>query len=180
MNNFTFKDKKLGEYDFNIDQFTFVPTQTSNCIIHAALKVIDKPGNILDTENNIIGRHKGIENYTVGQRKHINVNMNEPLYVIKILADENSIIVGEKEKLGSKEVFIESLNWLGPKHSKLNYDNLNIKVRARQKTVKGSLTVLENFTGKVLLENETSSVAKGQGCVFYNNEDQLLGGGWIK
>ena len=62
----------------------------------------NKPGNILDIENNIIGQHKGIENYTVGQRKHINVNLNEPLYVIKILVNENSIIVCKKEELGSK------------------------------------------------------------------------------
>ena len=140
----------------------------------------NKPGNILDIENNIIGQHKGIENYTVGQRKHINVNLNEPLYVIKILVNENSIMVGKKEQLGSKEFFIENLNWLGPRQSNLNYGNLNIKVRARQKPVRGFLTILENLKGKVVLEDNTNSVAKGQGCVFYNDAEQLLGGGWIK
>ncbi len=69
MNNFTFKDKKLGEYDFNIDQFTFVPTQTSNCIIHAALKVIDKPGNILD-----LGCGCGV--VAILLDKHLNYEMN--------------------------------------------------------------------------------------------------------
>ena len=140
----------------------------------------NKPGNILDTDSNIIGKHNGIENYTIGQRKHINVSINEPLYVLRILANENNIVVGKKEELGSKEVFIEKLNWLGTKHSNLNYDNLNIKVRARQKTVKGSLKFLTDLTGRVLLKDETHAVAKGQGCVFYNDSDQLLGGGWIK
>ena len=59
-------------------------------------------------------------------------------------------------------------------------DNLNIKVRARQKTIKGKLEFLGNNHGKVLLDEHTYAVYKDQGCVFYNNEDQLLGGGWIK
>ena len=141
-----------------------------------------KPGNIFDINNKIIGKHNGIENYTVGQRKHINVSINEPLYVVKISKSNNSIIVGKKEELKSKEIKISQINWLGKKSFLKNKvcENLNIKVRARQKTIKGRLEFLENKEGKVLLNEHTYSVSKGQGCVFYNNEDQLLGGGWIK
>ena len=145
-------------------------------------KGFNKSGNILDIKNNIIGKHKGIENYTVGQRKHINVSINKPLYVTKINKKTNTIIVGKKEELRSKEINISQINWLGKKiPSKYKvYENLNIKVRARQKPIKGKLEFLENDEGKVVLNEYTYAVSKGQGCVFYNNEDQLLGGGWIK
>ena len=145
-------------------------------------KGFKKTGNILDTKNNLLGKHDGIENYTIGQRKHINVSINKPLYVIKIIKETNNIIVGEKEDLKSSVIHIDQLNWLGDKiYIKNKYcDNLNIKVRARQKTIKGKLEFLGNNHGKVLLDEHTYAVSKGQGCVFYNNEDQLLGGGWIK
>ena len=139
-------------------------------------------GDILDIENNVIGKHEGIENYTVGQRKHINVLINKPLYVIKINKSNNSIVVGKKDALKSKEIKIHKINWLGKKSILKNkvHKNLNIKVRARQKPIKGTLEFLENNEGKVYLNEYTYAVSKGQGCVFYNNEDQLLGGGWIK
>ena len=145
-------------------------------------KGFKKPGNILDMKNNIIGKHKGIENYTVGQRKHINVSINEPLYVVKINKENNSIVVGKKDSLKSKQIKIHQINWLGKKSFLKNkvYKNLNIKVRARQEPIKGTLELLENKEGKVLLNDYTYAVSKGQGCVFYDNQDQLLGGGWIK
>ena len=140
-------------------------------------KGFKKPGNILDTKNNVIGKHDGIENYTTGQRKHINVSINKALYVVKINKLNNSIVVGNKEDLKSKEINIHQINWLGKKSFLKNkvYENLNIKVRARQEPIKGKLEFLENREGKVSLNEYTYAVSKGQGCVFYNNEDQLLG-----
>ena len=139
------------------------------------------PGNIVDTDNKILGKHNGIENYTIGQRKQINVSVNQPLYVLRIKKEENIIVVGNKSELASKEVNLENINWLG-KNEKDNYAEkiINIKVRARQNPVKGKLYIMKNMTGKVLLDIETSAVSKGQGCVFYNDKEQLLGGGWIK
>lgn len=145
-------------------------------------KGFKKPGYILDTNNNILGMHDGIENYTIGQRRHINVPINKPLYVVRINKIKNSIVVGNKEELKSKEIYIDQINWLGEKSYFKNRvcNDLNIKVRARQKCIKGKLVFLENKRGKVFLNESTYAVSKGQGCVFYNNNDQLLGGGWIK
>ena len=133
-------------------------------------------------KNNIICKHDGIENYTIGQRKQINVSINKPLYVVKINKSNNSIVVGSKEELKSKEIKIHQINWLGEKSFLENkvYPNLYIKVRARQQPIKGKLELFENKEGKVSLCEHTYAVSKGQGCVFYNNKDQLLGGGWIK
>ena len=148
----------------------------------AKYKGFNKSGDILDTKNKIIGRHDGIENYTVGQRKQINVSINEPLYVVKINKLDNTIVVGKKERLKSKEIRVHQINWLGNETVLKNkvFENLRIKVRARQEPIKGKLEFLEGKEGKVLLDEYTYAVSKGQGCVFYNNEDQLLGGGWIK
>lgn len=146
-----------------------------------SFKTIKKKGSILDIDNNILGKHDGIENYTIGQRKYINVGSNKPLYVIKILKKENNIVVGNKEDLYSKEIFIEDLNWLGPKNKSngKGMKGLYVKVRARQTPVKGCLEIREEKLGKIVLETNTKSISKGQGCVFYNDREQLLGGGWI-
>ena len=144
-------------------------------------KGFNKEGNILDQDNNIIGKHGGIENYTVGQRKRLNIFNKEPLYVTKIKESDNSIVVGQKKDLNSQEIFIDKLNWIGSKRKyyKNICEDLFIKVRARQIPIKGCLQFLENHQGRVILDDSAHSVAKGQGCVFYNKNDQLLGGGWI-
>ena len=142
----------------------------------------NKPGDILNTSGKAIGKHNGIENYTIGQRKHINVNVNKALYVIEIVKKNNTIVVGEKSDLRSQQIYINDLNWLGTKEDlrESNYKNLKIKVRARQTPINGKLKFLDKNQGRVLLDHDAYAVSKGQGCVFYSENDQLLGGGWIK
>ena len=138
-------------------------------------------GDIVDKNNNILGQHLGIENYTVGQRKRLNIAIGKPLYVINILKEENKIIVGEKKDLEEEIINIKEFNWLGPAYysKKKILKNLLIKVRARQKPTLGNLELLGNNMARVILEHKTSGVAKGQGCVIYDKNEQMLGGGWI-
>ena len=130
-------------------------------------------------QGNQIGEHEGIINYTIGQRKGIKISSNKPLYVINIDADNNTIIVGDKECLEVKEIKLRELNILG---SKKEFDSIvNIKVRSTGRLLKAKINLFENFANVEILDKE-SGISPGQACVFYSKDnvgDKVLGGGWI-
>ena len=157
----------------------FVPNGDYASVIKKFRPDSFKPGNILDIQGKQIGKHEGIINYTVGQRKGIKIASNNPLYVIKINADNNTIIVGSKECLEVKKIKLRELNILGSKEEFNNH--VNIKVRSTGRLLKAKINLLENFADVEILEKETG-ISPGQACVFYSKDDlgdKVLGGGWI-
>jgi len=157
----------------------FVPNGDYGAVIRKFRPESFKPGKILDVSGKQIGEHSGIINYTVGQRKGIKISNNEPLYVINIDAENNTIIVGLKKYLEIKELKLRDLNLLGTK--KELDDIVSIKVRSTGRLLKAKLYIGKKFTTVKILEGETG-ISPGQACVFYskdNHGDKLVGGGWI-
>ena len=157
----------------------FVPNGDYASVIKKFRPESFKPGNILDTNGKIIGEHEGIINYTIGQRKGIKIANTDPLYVIKINSEDNSIIVGKKECLEVKEIFLRDLNILGSE--KELKKTINIKVRSTGKLLKAKIEFNSNLAKVKILDKETG-VSPGQACVFYLKDDlgdKVLGGGWI-
>ncbi len=157
----------------------FVPNGDYASVIKKFRPESFKPGNILDTNGKIIGEHEGIINYTIGQRKGIKIANTDPLYVIKINSEDNSIIVGKKEYLEVKEIFLRDLNILGSE--KELKKTINIKVRSTGKLLKAKIEFNSNLAKVKILDKETG-VSPGQACVFYLKDDlgdKVLGGGWI-
>ncbi len=157
----------------------FVPNGDYASVIKKFRPESFKPGKILDLEGKQIGMHEGIINYTIGQRKGIKVSSNNPLYVVNIDADKNTIIVGSKECLEIKEIKLRDLNILGSKDefSKI----INIKVRSTGKLLKAKINILKTSADVEILDKETG-ISPGQACVFYSRDnfgDKMLGGGWI-
>jgi tRNA-uridine 2-sulfurtransferase len=157
----------------------FVPNGDYASVIKKFRPESFKQGKILDIQGNQIGEHEGIINYTIGQRKGIKIASNNPLYVINIDAEKNTIIVGSKECLEVKEIKLRELNILG---SKEEFNNVvNIKVRSTGRLLKAKINLLENSANVEILDKETG-VSPGQACVFYSKDDfgdKVLGGGWI-
>ena len=157
----------------------FVPNGDYASVIKKFRPVSFKPGKILDMKGNQIGEHEGIINYTIGQRKGIKIASNNPLYVVNIDADKNTIIVGNKEHLEVKEIKLRELNILG---SKKEFNNIiNIKVRSTGRLLKAKINLLKNSANVEILDKETG-ISPGQACVFYSKDDigdKVLGGGWI-
>jgi tRNA-specific 2-thiouridylase len=157
----------------------FVPNGDYASVIKKFRPESFKPGKILNMQGIQIGKHEGIINYTIGQRKGIKIASNNPLYVINIDADKNIIIVGAKECLEVKEIQLRELNILG---SKKEFDkNINIKVRSTGRLLKAKINLLENSANVEILDKETG-ISPGQACVFYSKDDvgdKVLGGGWI-
>ena len=138
-----------------------------------------KQGDIFDTDGNLIGKHEGIINYTIGQRKGIGIAYKEPLYVVSINASENKIIVGNREALSIKKIYLKNLNLLSD-IEKYN-DNLFIKVRSTGRLIKAKVR-LHQADAEVNLEENETGISPGQACVFYSKNkfgDKVLGGGWI-
>ena len=157
----------------------FVPNGDYASVIRNFKPESFKKGNILDVKGNIIGKHDGIINFTIGQRKGIRIAHEEPLYVVDIDAKKNEVIVGSKKFLVVKKIYLKNLNIL----SKINSSdgNLFIKVRSTGRLIR-SKVILKNKKAEVeLLERETG-ISPGQACVFYSKTkigDKVLGGGWI-
>ena len=155
----------------------FVTSNSYRDLVNNLNPMENKKGIIYDFDNNILGTHNGISNFTIGQRKGIGISgSREPLYVIDINKDQNSITVGTKEKLKKKVINFKNINWLGgnilPKEL-----GCSAKIRSTQEDLPGILNINSDH-GTFTFEKELDNTSPGQACVFYKN-DQLLGGGWI-
>jgi tRNA-specific 2-thiouridylase len=155
----------------------FVTSSSYRELIHKLKPDLNIEGNFIDTDGNIIGKHLGIANYTVGQRKGLGVGGSEyPLYVLNINKDKNEIILGEQSFLKKNTISIDRINWLDNSIDKHNL-RCSAKIRSTQPETSGKLEVTSNgalFT----FDEEIITTSPGQACVLYLN-DQVLGGGWI-
>jgi tRNA-specific 2-thiouridylase len=156
----------------------FVPNGNYSSVIKKYRPKSFKEGDILDTKGNVIGKHDGIINFTIGQRKGIGISSKEPLYVVRINAKENKVIVGNKDDISIKKIYLRDVNVLGNIE---NDNNLHIKIRSTGRLIKAKINMNNSDAEVDLNENETG-ISPGQACVFYSTNkfgDRLLGGGWI-
>jgi len=157
----------------------FVPNGNYASVIEKYRPESFKKGDILDIKGNVIGKHEGIINYTIGQRKGIKIAHKEPLYVVNIDASKNKIIVGNREALSIKKIYLRNLNLLS-NVEKYN-DNFFVKVRSTGRLIKARIKLDKN-EGEINLEEKETGISPGQACVFYSKNkygDKVLGGGWI-
>ena len=157
----------------------FVPNGDYTSVIKKYRPESFKSGNILDLSGKKLGEHEGIINYTIGQRKGIKISNIEPLYVVNIDADKNTIIVGPKESLIIQNIQLRDLNILG---FKKEFDKtVFIKVRSTGKLLKAKIDFKDKSSNVEIIDGE-AGISPGQACVFYSRDDhgdKLLGGGWI-
>ena len=158
----------------------FVPNGDYASVIEKFRPNSFNKGNIKNIKGEVIGVHNGIINYTIGQRKGIKISDKDPLYVIKIIADKNEIIVGGKEHLIKTKIDLKNLNIM-TKDKKDFEKDLFVKVRSTGKLIKAKIEI-NNTLAKVDLLEEEQGIAPGQACVFYSKNSlgfKVLGGGWI-
>ena len=136
-----------------------------------------KPGLIKDIKGNLLGEHKGLHLYTIGQRKGINCPASEPYYVVSIDIKHNALIVGSKKDLLLKECKVIKINWINQEPA--SPTKVYVRIRYRHKAVEASLLPTGKQTAIVKFKNSQSSITPGQGAVFYIG-DEVIGGGWIE
>ncbi len=135
-------------------------------------------GDVVDIDNNVIGQHNGIYNFTIGQRRGIGVSQPEPVYVKEINKVKNRVVVARKEQIKSKNITLGNTNYLTDQMP------LEVKVRIRStgKLIDAKFTRLDKEKCVINFDISEPAVSPGQACVFYSEDHnglRLLGGGWI-
>lgn len=136
------------------------------------------PGPILDESGRKLGDHKGIIYYTLGQRKGLGIGGGEPLFVTKIDASRNAVIVGSKSDLLAAGLVAGDVNWVGINPPR-DYRELLVKVRLAHKEVPAQVKESSDGSVEVLFDDFQTAVTPGQVAAFYDG-DLLVGGGIIE
>ena len=142
------------------------------------LEVEEKPGNIVDSKGKILGRHKGIWNYTIGQRKGLGIAYAEPLYVIGLNREENTVVVGVREETYNGSFIVSDLNWIALESLTTAMD-CTAKIRSAQAERNARIEPLEGGKVRVTFFHPNDAITPGQSAVFYD-EEVVLGGGIIE
>lgn len=135
-------------------------------------------GDIVDTQGRILGRHKGLPFYTVGQRKGLGLSAGKPLYVIELDRKRNLMFVGEKEQVYGTGLIADRSNWIPMDEL---HQPIRVKAKIRYSHREADATVEPSGDGKVKVEfvQPQEAITPGQAVVFYEG-DMVLGGGWIE
>jgi len=136
-----------------------------------------KPGDIVDTKGKVLGRHNGLAHYTVGQRQRLGLASTERLYVIKLNASSNNLIVGQESQLLNDSLFASNLFWVSGEAPKTPV-NIAARIRYKAPQVAAKLYI-NNGTAQVNFHEPQRAIAPGQSIVFYQG-DTVLGGGIIE
>lgn len=141
---------------------------------------ISKNGNIVLEDGTIVGKHSGITSYTIGQRKGLGISYHEPLYVLKIDAIKNEVIVGKDEKLFKNSIKGTNIN-LFTTDNIFNLDNLECfaKSRSRDRLHKGKIKVINENELEFISEDMFRAVTPGQGLVMYTEEGVVIASSFI-
>jgi len=157
----------------------FIPDNDYRALLQGTMgEEIPFSGAIVDLQGNVLGSHRGIHAYTIGQRHGLGIASKDPLYVYRIRPEKHEIVVAPREHLFSQSLVAEDFHWIGPKS-----DSQTIKVQAqiryRHRPAEGTLTILSADRVRCDFGEPQWSITPGQALVCYEGE-RVLGGGWIK
>ena len=140
-----------------------------------------EPGDILHMDGRVLGRHKGIIHYTIGQRRGLGISDAEPLYVVKVDAERKEVVVGPKEALKQSNIRLMNLNWLGQNTLNEKAEPVFAKIRSTRPPVQAAVRRGPQGSIVTIIDGEYG-VSPGQACVLYDGQGsgaRVLGGGFI-
>jgi tRNA-specific 2-thiouridylase len=159
----------------------FVPQGKYQSVVEKLRPGAIEPGDIVHVDGRLMGRHDGVINFTVGQRRGLGVATGEPLFVVKLDAANKRVIVGPREALGVSRIALKDVNWIGEQVAReddLDGRDILVRVRSTRAPVPAHLSVGAGWS--VILATPEEGVAPGQAAVFYDpTSSRVLGGGWI-
>lgn len=136
-----------------------------------------RPGNFTDLDGKILGQHRGIEHYTIGQRRGLGISAKEPLYVAAINKESNTVVLGKDGDLFSSALEATDMVWPGSYNPRCSFD-ADVKIRLASPPIKARVTAREDGSCTVIFAVRQRAVAPGQSVVFYR-EGVIAGGGII-
>ena len=135
-----------------------------------------RSGNFVTVDGRVVGRHDGIEAYTVGQRKGLGIALGEPMFVVRIDAETNDVVIGPKPSLARRALSARDCNWLVPPGTEPFA--CQVMIRYNSQPVPATVRATDDGRLEVQFDEPCFGVAPGQAAVCYNGE-RVLGGGWI-
>lgn len=162
-------------------EICFVPDNDYGKFLRDAGLVSPHRGEIVDTAGRTLGEHAGIEFYTVGQRRGLGLSGARPLYVVRLDAARNQVVVGPEENLGRTEFEVKDCNWIAWEVPPAAIECV-ARIRYNHPGVGARVLPGPDGGATVRLHEPARAVTPGQACVFYggDGDDQVLGGGWIR
>ncbi|TBN43786.1 tRNA 2-thiouridine(34) synthase MnmA [Paracoccus subflavus] len=158
----------------------FVPDSNYAAVIEKLRPGAADPGDIVDRDGTVLGQHRGVIHYTIGQRRGLGIGgLGDPLYVVRLDPDLRHVVVGPKEALATTIVPVSEVNWLGdgPFAGEIP---VMVRIRSTRPPRPAILRPLDATRAEVELLDPEEGVSPGQACVFYEPEStRVLGGGWI-
>ena len=159
------------------EDICFIPDGDYKSFLENNSDIKPQPGNIVNLEGKILGKHTGLYNYTIGQRKGLGISNPVPLFVLGFNKQKNEVIVGEENQLYKKELTVSNINLLLVDDIK-EWMEVTVKTRYSTKVAKAKIIKLDNKI-KVVFDEPQRAITPGQSAVFYIN-DIVLGGGIIE
>jgi tRNA-uridine 2-sulfurtransferase len=155
----------------------FVPDGDYGALVARLRPETRAPGDIVDSDGAVLGRHGGIVHFTVGQRKGLGLAAPEPLHVLRLEPETRRVVVGPRAALAARHVSLSGVNWLGAQAPAASV-RCAVKLRSAQAPL-GATLALDGHYGEAALDEPVFGAAPGQACVFYDST-RVLGGGWIR
>jgi len=134
-------------------------------------------GEIVTEDGRVIGRHTGVHQFTIGQRKGLGSAAGKPLYVLAIDPKNNRVVVGEDAALRTTVCEIENVNWISCKYPDGSL-RAAVKIRHKHEAAAATVEAFDSARARVTFDSPQRAITPGQGAVFYS-DDVVLGGGWI-
>lgn len=159
-------------------EICFVPDNDYRNFLTKAKLTQDHSGKIITRDGKVLGSHRGIEYYTIGQRKGLGISAPRPLYVIELRPETNEVVVGEQADLNETTFSIERCNWI-PFEVPPSEMAVTARIRYNHPGTEATVIPLENARAKIILHEPQRAITPGQACVLYQ-DDLVIGGGWIE
>ncbi|PSK86061.1 tRNA (5-methylaminomethyl-2-thiouridylate)-methyltransferase [Limimaricola soesokkakensis] len=160
----------------------FVPNGNYAAVIEKLRPGAAEPGEIVHVDGRVLGEHRGLIHYTVGQRRGLGIGgLDEPLYVVKLDVEARRVVVGPKEMLATRRVPLKEINWIGGgSFTDAKEREVLVRVRSTRPPAPAVIRPTNETEAEVELLSPEQGVSPGQACVFYATEgSRVLGGGWI-
>jgi len=158
-------------------EICFIPDDDYNRFLMEHIPERIKPGQILDTHGKYLGEHRGIQFYTIGQRRGLGISLGKPAYVVDIDATKNTIIVGDKHELLRKSFLVEKINLIACERLSEPVQ-AQVKVRYKDPGHWATVVQISDDKAEVSFDELQGAITPGQAAVFYD-DDVVIGGGWI-